>query len=132
MGRAGTLTAAVGIVLAGLPGANPAGASTTDVATSRAVVVTVAISVQDLAPAACARMDLTTLVTDADRTGAKIQGSNGNDLIIGTPGSDRLDGRNGDDCLIGGAGDDQLDGGNGFDVCLPGDDPADSTSRCEA
>ena len=130
MGRAGALTA----VLAGavLAMASPAGASTTEVAASRAIVVTVGISVQDLAPAACAGMGLTALVTVADQKGAKIKGTNGNDLIVGSADDDRIDGRNGDDCLVGGAGSDQLDGGNGFDVCLAGSGPADVTTRCEA
>jgi Ca2+-binding RTX toxin-like protein len=130
VGRARRLSGAT-LGWAVLVGTVPAGASTNDVAASRAVVVTVAITVQDLAPAACAGMDLTTLVTDADRKGAKIQGTNGNDLILGTPGADRIDGRNGDDCLVGGAGADQLDGGNGFDVCLPGSDLSGATVRCE-
>lgn len=133
MGRPRRLSgAALGwVVLAGLTSAAPAGASTNEVVASRAVVVSMAIAVQDLAPAACAGMDLTTLLTDADRKGAKIQGTNGNDLIVGMPGDDRIDGRNGDDCLVGGAGTDQLDGGNGVDVCLPGSDLSDSTIRCE-
>ena len=135
MGRTRGLTARAGLTalaaLLVLVSAGPAAASTNEVAASRVARLTLPITIQDLAPAACAGMDLTTLVTIADKKGAKIQGTNGNDLIVGSAGDDRIDGRNGDDCLVGGAGADQLDGGNGFDACLAGGDPDDSTSRCE-
>ncbi|MBI3332417.1 hypothetical protein HYZ99_05710 [Candidatus Peregrinibacteria bacterium] len=44
-----------------------------------------------------------------------LDGGNGNDVIVGTSGNDRLRGRNGNDLLCGGAGDDKLYGGNGND-----------------
>ena len=133
MGRTRILMARTAVVaMLVVAVASPAAASTNDVPDSRIVVVTFDISVQDLAPPACTGMDLTSLVTIADMQGAKIQGTNGNDLIVGSAGDDRIDGRNGDDCLVGGAGADQLDGGNGSDVCLPGGHAGASTTRCEA
>jgi len=39
----------------------------------------------------------------------------GDDLILGTPGPDRLDGGDGNDCIVGFAGDDVLEGGRGYD-----------------
>lgn len=47
-------------------------------------------------------------------------GGNGNNILTGTPGNDRLLGGNGKDTLTALAGDDYLDGGNGNDV-LNGD-----------
>ena len=65
------------------------------------------------------------------------QGTGGNDLILGTAGSDtgpngRIVGGNGDDCILGGAGDDDLRGqGGNNDVCIggPGNDTFNNT--CE-
>lgn len=55
----------------------------------------------------------------------KINGTNGNDLILALEGSDVVDGKNGDDCIIGGEGSDSLKGNNGKDVLL-GDSGSDS------
>lgn len=55
----------------------------------------------------------------------KINGTNGNDLILALEGSDSVDGKNGNDCIIGGAGSDSLKGNNGKDVLL-GDNGSDS------
>ena len=39
-----------------------------------------------------------------------INGTNQNDLILGSPGNDSIDGKNGNDCIVGGAGNDTLQG----------------------
>jgi Ca2+-binding RTX toxin-like protein len=46
-------------------------------------------------------------------------GGNGNDLLVGSGGSDTLFGGNGNDILIGGPGKDILDGGNGYNIVIP-------------
>jgi Ca2+-binding RTX toxin-like protein len=81
------------------------------------------IGVQDLAPPECAGMGLTTLVTNGN-------GTNGNDLMLGTAGVDTLSGGRGDDCLVGGAGNDSLRGQNDVDVCIGGPG-TDTYQQCE-
>ena len=41
--------------------------------------------------------------------------TDGDDLILGTPGADELSGGDGNDCLVGFAGDDKLEGNQGYD-----------------
>lgn len=74
------------------------------------------IAANDLKPADCASLNLTNIVTG---TGT-VNGTLGNDLIVGGPGADSLDGEAGDDCILGGGGDDSLDGDLGTDVCIGG------------
>ena len=52
--------------------------------------------------------------------GTNLFGGNGEDLLDGTAGNDRLDGGNGKDILIGRAGNDILNGGNGKDELTGG------------
>ena len=47
-------------------------------------------------------------------------GTNGNDLLIGSSGVDNLDGGLGNDCILGGGGNDSLRGSQGSDVCVGG------------
>ncbi|GAB4419649.1 MAG: hypothetical protein Kow002_07420 [Anaerolineales bacterium] len=79
-----------------------------------------------LAPSECdsIRNNLETVVVC---TGGNCNGSNQNELILGTTGPDRINGKNGEDCIVGAAGDDDLNGGNDDDVLLggPGDDVLD-------
>lgn len=132
--------------------AAPAFAGEAVVQPSHSGVVVVPVTVQQLAPPACDGLALTSLVI-ADTSGngnggggggggsngngggggvTTVRGTEGNDLLLGSPGRDRLDGRGGSDCLVGGAGDDRLDGGPQQDACVPGDDPGDTTANCEA
>src|SRR5262245_57505458 len=52
---------------------------------------------------------------------ATITGSNGNNVLNGTPADDILNGLGGNDTLNGGAGNDTLDGGTGNDTMNGGD-----------
>ncbi|HZR96997.1 MAG TPA: hypothetical protein VFA56_14975 [Gaiellaceae bacterium] len=81
------------------------------------------IGAQDLAPAQCAGMGLTTVVTNGN-------GTNGNDLVLGTAAADTLNGNRGNDCLVGGNGNDTLRGGQGIDVCIGGGG-IDTFNQCE-
>lgn len=149
-----TRTMVCALVLAFIVSAQPAFAGQTTVGSSHAGVVTVPITVMQLAPPACSGLNLTTVVTadgngDTGKGGGNgnggngrgggnaggtdvttVRGTNGNDLLLGTSGADLLDGRKGTDCLVGGAGADSLDGGQDNDVCIVGA-PEDTTSRCE-
>jgi Ca2+-binding RTX toxin-like protein len=73
------------------------------------------ILADSLKPDECASITLTNLVIGGD-------GSNANDLLLGTAGDDLLRGRGGDDCIVGGAGDDILNGGPDNDILLGGPD----------
>jgi Ca2+-binding RTX toxin-like protein len=78
------------------------------------------IAASELAPAECGsiRSALTTVV---QCTGGNCNGTQGNDLILGSPNADNIKGKNGDDCILGGDGDDDtISGDNGNDVCIGG------------
>ena len=89
-----------------------------------------AIAVSDLAPAECdsIRASLQALVVCG---GGNCNGSNSNELMLGTAGNDTIDGKNGDDCIVGGGGDDILMGDHGNDVLVggPGSDTLDGGKR---
>jgi Ca2+-binding RTX toxin-like protein len=74
------------------------------------------ISINDLAPSACASLNLTNVVYASGLT----FGTNGNDLILGSGNGDTIFGLGGDDCIVAGGGDDILLGGAGTDVCIGG------------
>ena len=76
-----------------------------------------AITANTLKPTSCAAITLTSVVVC---TGGNCDGSNANELLIGTPGSERIRGRGGNDCILGGGGDDQLVGNGKSDVCIGG------------
>lgn len=84
---------------------------------SSATIETVAVTAQDLAPAACAGMGLTNVVSGA----GAFSGTAANDLITGSAGADTIDGQGGADCIVGGGGNDDLQGDGGNDVLLGGD-----------
>ena len=50
-----------------------------------------------------------------------IDGSNGDDVILGSDGADMINGGNGDDIICGGGGDDTINGGSGEDTLYGGD-----------
>lgn len=71
---------------------------------------------RQLAPPECAGMALTTVAWLDNGT---LQGTNGNELLIGSENTTRINGRNGHDCLVIGSGNkNRLDGGAGNDVCI--------------
>ena len=86
------------------------------------------IDANALKPAACSGINLNAIIVCA---GGKCNGTNSDELIIGTNGYDDISGKNGDDCIIGGDGDDDIDGDNGTDVCSGG--PGNDTfgNKCE-
>jgi Ca2+-binding RTX toxin-like protein len=74
------------------------------------------IGANNLKPSACAGIVLSTLITGS----STINGTNGNDLILGGSGIDTINGLDGSDCILGGGGADIINGGNGNDVCIGG------------
>lgn len=76
-----------------------------------------AITANDLKPADCAALNLTSVVVGNDGTAA-------NDLVLGDATGALVRGRNGDDCVLGGGGDDDVRGNGDTDVCIggPGND----------
>ena len=86
------------------------------------------IATDDLKPAACAGMTLTNLVTGS----GTVNGTNGNDLILGGAGNDSINGKAGDDCILGGGGNDTLYGDSGTDVCIGGSGNDILDDSCEA
>ncbi|RED51620.1 tandem-95 repeat protein [Aestuariispira insulae] len=51
-------------------------------------------------------------------SGEKLDGTDGNDVLIGDSGGDTIDGSGGDDLLTGNVGDDIIDGGDGDDIAV--------------
>ena len=73
------------------------------------------INANALKPAACAALNLTSLVPGT-------AGTAGNDLILGPSAGSTLNGNGGADCIVGGGGNDTINGNanNGSDVCIGG------------
>lgn len=81
----------------------------------------------DIKPAACASLNLST-ITFCSGSGT-CRGTGGNNLILGTAGNDTIRARNGSDCIIAGGGNDDVDGDNGSDICIEGPG-ADTYASC--
>ena len=86
--------------------------------------IQVPIGANDLKPAACAGITLTTVV-------AGTNGTSGSDLVLGTAAGETLKGNGGDDCLVAGDGNDALNGGAGTDVCIGGPGTDSFNGTCE-
>lgn len=106
------LAAAAAIVLGLLLGLTAANT----VPSTKAAVLTQAITPNTLKPTECAGITLTSLVTG---TGT-INGTKNNDLILGSAVADDMNGAQGDDCILGGGGNDTINGFVGTDVCIGG------------
>lgn len=100
-------------------------AATNTVPGSNAGLSTSAISVDDKKPKPdCNGITVTVLVTGGN-------GSNADELILGTAGADTLRGFNGNDCIVGGGGNDALRGDGGTDVCIGGPGTDTFNATCE-
>jgi Ca2+-binding RTX toxin-like protein len=87
----------------------------------------VPVTAEDIKPAACATLYLTSIVSGS----GALTGTAGNDLIIGSAGVDTIDGLGGDDCILAGNGDDILTGSDGTDICIGGSG-IDTFTTCES
>ncbi len=70
-------------------------------------------------PPECASLNLTTLVV-CPATGGNCDGTDANDLILGSAYADNISGGKGADCILGGGGDDYMKAGPGNSVCIGG------------
>ena len=120
-------------------------AAANSVPRSKVVDYRTPITANTLKPAECAGISLTNVITGQ----GDINGTNGNDLLLGSSSADSIRGNNGNDCIVGGAGEDdlrgqggndvllgggdsdQLDGGAGTDVCYRGGGDNDAYDGCE-
>ncbi len=100
------------IVLAGALTLAATAANT--VPSSYAAEDTAPISLNALAPTECGGITLDGIVAG----GGDLNGTPGNDLVLGASSDQLLLGDDGDDCLVAGAGADTIEGGPGNDVCI--------------
>ncbi len=102
-------------------------AASNSVPGSRAGRTLLTIDANALKPPQCAALNLRNIITGS----GNIDGTNQNDLILGSPGADTIAGRGGNDCILGGGGNDDIRGNNGGgDVCIGGPG-TDTFSKCE-
>jgi Ca2+-binding RTX toxin-like protein len=66
-------------------------------------------------PSECSSVSFTNVIYGTQNND-DIEGTNGSDLILGFEGNDEINGASSNDCIIGGAGNDELKGDNGDDV----------------
>jgi hypothetical protein len=83
------------------------------VSASRRTNQTRALDPNELKPADCNGITLTSIVLGTNGTG-------GNDLILGTAAGETLQNGAGDDCALGGGGNDTFIDTGGTDVCIGG------------
>lgn len=73
-------------------------------------------------PEACQTIDFTNTTPIFGTARAEnLNGTGGNDIILGLEGSDTINGKGGNDCIIGGPGADKIVAGDGNDVVLGGE-----------
>lgn len=111
-GRIGVL-ALVGLLSGSLITALTA---TSSVPATRADHNLLSIGPNDLKPADCAGITVTTLLTG---TGT-FSGTGASELVLGGSGVDTIIAGGGDDCILGGGGNDSIQGQSGTDVCIGG------------
>lgn len=90
-------------------------ATSVSINTSHLDEVTFSVTANDLKPADCAGLNLSTVIANGN-------GGSSNELILGNATGNTITGGAGDDCILGGGGDDDLSGGEGNDVILGGTD----------
>jgi Ca2+-binding RTX toxin-like protein len=105
----------VALVLAvlALASTSTALAASSTVPGSNASTIVQPTGANDLKPASCASLTLTTVVIGTNGTSAA-------DLLLGSAGIDVMNGAADDDCILGGGGSDIITGGTGTDVCIGG------------
>jgi hypothetical protein len=97
-----------------------------EIESNNAGISSIPVDAEDIKPPACSAIQLDNIVSG---TGT-IDGTEGNDLIVGSPGADTINALGGNDCVLGGSGDDQISGGDGTDVCI-GSSGTDTFDACE-
>ncbi len=98
-------------------------AATNSVPATRAGSSTSVIGVNDLKPPECAALSLTAI-----RVG---DGTNANELVLGSAAGETIRGGAGSDCVLGGGGNDTVRGDQQTDVCLGGPGTDSLHASCE-
>ena len=101
-------------------------AAANSVTSSRLSDQSLPIAINALKPSECASINLTSIVIGS----GTINGTNANELILGSPLADTIKAKAGSDCILGGGGNDDIDGGPGYDICIGGPG-SDVFSKCE-
>ena len=81
------------------------------------------IDANAIKPPQCSAIVLTTILYCTSGAG-NCDGTDANELVIGTAADDDIQGGKGDDCILGGGGNDSIKGEQDTDVCIggPGND----------
>jgi Ca2+-binding RTX toxin-like protein len=87
------------------------------------------ITPNTLKPVACSAITVTAIVY-CPAVGGICNGTNANELIIGSPSVDIIQGKGGSDCIVGGNGNDDITGSQASDVCIGGPG-TDTFTKCE-
>ena len=88
-----------------------------------------AVTANTLKPAQCSAIAVTTILY-CPAGGGICNGTNADELIIGSPNIDTIQGKGGNDCIVGGSGNDDITGSQAKDVCIGG--PGNDTfTKCE-
>jgi len=87
------------------------------------------ITANTLKPTACSAITLTAIVY-CPAGGGICNGTNADELIIGSPNVDTIQGKGGADCIVGGGNDDDITGSQSEDVCIGGPG-TDVFKKCE-
>ncbi len=98
-------------------------AATNNVPATKASRATRVIGVNDLKPPQCAALTLTAI-----RVG---NGTNANELVLGSAAGETIRGDQGDDCVLGGGGNDTVRGDQQTDICLGGPGTDTFHNSCE-
>jgi Ca2+-binding RTX toxin-like protein len=88
-----------------------------------------AIMPNTLKPTACSAITLTSIIY-CPASGGACNGTNANELILGSPSADTIQGKGGADCILAGGGDDSVSGSKAKDVCIGGPG-TDTFAQCE-
>jgi hypothetical protein len=79
-----------------------------------------AITINDVKPSACSAIVLTNIIYCPNGPGRACDGTDANELIIGSPDYDDIQSGKGDDCIVAGDGNDDIRGEQDIDVCIGG------------
>lgn len=87
------------------------------------------ITANSLKPAQCSAIAITTILY-CPVGGGICNGSNADELIIGSANADTIQGKGGNDCIVGGGGNDDITGSQAKDICIGGPG-TDTFAKCE-
>jgi Ca2+-binding RTX toxin-like protein len=88
------------------------------------------IAANDLKPAACSSINLTSIFY-CPTSGGACDATDESELVIGSPAIDDIRSGKGDDCILGGGGNDSIRGEQNTDVCIGGSGTDSFHPSCE-